>query len=97
MNITLNGEAFIFTSGSSISDLLKTLDLEVEKVAIERNMEILPHSLYDNTHTIGCSDTPPVDLLACIRPQSRGRAGCKTAASQPLILPSSRRPGSPLS
>ncbi len=52
MNITLNGEAYTFTSGSSISDLLKTLDLEVEKVAIERNMEILPHSLYDNTHIV---------------------------------------------
>ncbi len=49
MQITLNGEAYTLSGALSISNLLKELDLDIEKVAVERNTEVLPHSLYDHT------------------------------------------------
>ena len=49
MQITLNGEPYKLAGTTSISALLETLELDIEKVAVERNMEILPHSLYANT------------------------------------------------
>ena len=49
MNIILNGVPYNVAANTSIRALLHTLELDIEKVAVERNMEILPHSLYENT------------------------------------------------
>jgi thiazole synthase len=46
MTITLNGEPHRIAAGSRISDLLASLDLPAEKVAVERNREIVPRSTY---------------------------------------------------
>ncbi len=42
--ITLNGEARRVAQGSSIADLCRSIDLDPKKVAVERNLEIVPRS-----------------------------------------------------
>jgi thiazole synthase len=46
VNITLNGEARHLNGILSISDLLTSLGLDPRKIAVERNLEIVPRSLY---------------------------------------------------
>ena len=41
MEITLNGEKFTLETGSNIVNLIDKLDLDVDKLAIERNLEIV--------------------------------------------------------
>jgi thiamine biosynthesis protein ThiS len=49
MHITLNGEPYTLTNPISINELLANLDLDSKKVAIEHNMQILPHSFFSST------------------------------------------------
>ena len=44
LSITLNGDANAVAPGSSIADLVRTLDLDPAKVAVERNREIVTRS-----------------------------------------------------
>ena len=49
MEITLNGEKFTLETGSNIVTLIDKLDLNVDKLAIERNLEIVPKSKFAMT------------------------------------------------
>ena len=49
MEITLNGEKFTLETGSNIVNLIDKLDLDVDKLAIERNLEIIPKSKFAMT------------------------------------------------
>ncbi len=49
MEITLNGEKFALETGSNIVNLIDKLDLDVDKLAIERNLEIVPKSKFAMT------------------------------------------------
>ncbi|HEV7232913.1 MAG TPA: sulfur carrier protein ThiS [Sphingorhabdus sp.] len=42
--ITLNGESRRFTAGASVADLVRDIGLDPAKVAVERNLEIVPRS-----------------------------------------------------
>lgn len=44
LNITVNGESRRATEGATVADLLRELGLEGGRVAIERNLGILPRS-----------------------------------------------------
>lgn len=46
MNITINGEKKTFTEPISILGLLKILNIDTKKIAIELNLEIVPKSSY---------------------------------------------------
>lgn len=48
MQIEVNGEPRN-TSASTISDLIAELGLDARKVAVERNLEIVPRSLHAKT------------------------------------------------
>ncbi|WP_169569087.1 sulfur carrier protein ThiS [Sneathiella limimaris] len=48
MHLTINGENHQFEVALTLSSLLKQLDLDGSKVAIERNLEIVPKSTYDS-------------------------------------------------
>ncbi len=41
INILVNGENFSIEKDSKISDLIKNLDLDIAKVAVEKNLEIV--------------------------------------------------------
>ncbi|PPR65727.1 MAG: hypothetical protein CFH08_00482 [Alphaproteobacteria bacterium MarineAlpha3_Bin7] len=49
MEITLNGEKFTLETGSNIVNLIDKLDLNADKLAIERNLEIVPKSKFAMT------------------------------------------------
>jgi len=49
VNLTLNGEAHAFDGPMTVAGLLATLGLETRKVAVERNEEIVPRSVYAET------------------------------------------------
>lgn len=49
MNITLNGEARAIPDGLSVEGLLQHLGIVSKKVAVERNLEIVPKSTFPTT------------------------------------------------
>ena len=46
MRIQINGEEKEFDGPLSVRDLLLALDLKPEKIAVERNLEIVPRSTF---------------------------------------------------
>lgn len=53
--ISLNGERREVPAGASVADLLALIGLDGRKVAVERNEEIVPRSLYAAT-ALGAGD-----------------------------------------
>ena len=49
ITISVNGERRSAKAGASVSDLLRELGLESGRVAIERNLEILPRPQWPET------------------------------------------------
>ena len=49
MTLTINGEQRSFTVLSSVAALVAELGLDARKVAVERNLEIVPRSAYAKT------------------------------------------------
>lgn len=49
VNVTINGEKQSLDRPLTLADLLISLDIKKGKVAIERNLEIVPKSLYGET------------------------------------------------
>jgi sulfur carrier protein len=49
MNLTVNGEPKVFEGLADLSGLVRALGLDGRKVAIERNLEIVPRSAYGRT------------------------------------------------
>ncbi len=49
MELMINGESRRFEIGGSLARLIETLGLDPRKVAIERNLEIVPRSAYAAT------------------------------------------------
>jgi thiamine biosynthesis protein ThiS len=49
MNITLNGEKRDVPDGLTVRGLLEHLKIQTEKVAVERNLEIVKKATYDTT------------------------------------------------
>jgi sulfur carrier protein len=44
LRIRVNGDAVLAASGSTVADLLRQLDLDSRRVAVERNREIVPRA-----------------------------------------------------
>lgn len=55
MHIVLNGEPRTLAPGLSVSSLLQELGIDARKVAVERNLEIVPKSSFETT-TLGDGD-----------------------------------------
>ena len=49
MTLTINGEPGRFDAAMSLATLVSALGLDGRKVAIERNLEIVPRSAYGKT------------------------------------------------
>ena len=48
-DIVVNGERRVVPAGATVAELLRTLALAPEQVAVERNREIVPKAAYDET------------------------------------------------
>jgi len=46
MELHVNGEAMALPQGLTVAGLIAQLELDIRKVAVERNREIVPRSLY---------------------------------------------------
>ncbi|MDQ7915363.1 sulfur carrier protein ThiS [Pseudomonas sp. 102515] len=49
MQILLNGESLDLPDGATVADLLVRLDLSGRRVAVERNLDIVPRSQHATT------------------------------------------------
>ncbi|WP_450104021.1 sulfur carrier protein ThiS [Sediminicoccus rosea] len=49
LKLTVNGEARSVPAGLTVADLLAEIGLAARKVAVERNLEIVPRSQYATT------------------------------------------------
>lgn len=49
MRITINGETYRFETALTVRQLLAQLELDPEKIAVERNLEIVPCSEFEQT------------------------------------------------
>ena len=49
MRLIVNGEARVVENAASVEDLVVVLGLNPRKVAVERNLEIVPRSAYTAT------------------------------------------------
>ena len=49
LQLTINGETRAFSDVASVAALVSALGLDIKKVAVERNLEIVPRSAYAKT------------------------------------------------
>jgi thiamine biosynthesis protein ThiS len=49
MNLTVNGERRMLDGAPTVAALVAVLGLDGRKVAVERNLEIVPRSAYERT------------------------------------------------
>jgi thiamine biosynthesis protein ThiS len=49
MNLTVNGEARAFTGPPTLAALVESLGLDLRKVAVERNLEVVPRRVLGET------------------------------------------------
>lgn len=49
MKLTINGEERSFSATPNVAALVAALGLDARKVAVERNLEIVPRSAYGST------------------------------------------------
>ena len=49
MQLTINGETRAFSDVANVAALVNALGLDTKKVAVERNLEIVPRSAYAKT------------------------------------------------
>ncbi|WP_251197408.1 sulfur carrier protein ThiS [Anaerotardibacter muris] len=47
--ITVNGQAHEFEDGMTVTDLVRSLDLAAQRVAVELNGAIVPRAAFDST------------------------------------------------
>jgi thiamine biosynthesis protein ThiS len=60
MNLILNGEPRAFQGVGDVAGLVAALGLDPRKVAVERNLEIVPRSAYAAT---GLSDGDRIEIV----------------------------------
>lgn len=63
MEITLNGEPHRAAGEPTVAGLLASLALEPRKIAVERNREIVPRSLYTQTPIEGGDEIEIVQFV----------------------------------
>ncbi len=54
MKIILNGEEVAFDRQINISNLLEKYALDKRKIAVEKNLEIVPHSSFEEVELYDC-------------------------------------------
>lgn len=60
MDITVNGEERRFEGPMTVAGLLAALELQPRKIAVERNLEIVPKSLFEDT---ALSDGDKIEIV----------------------------------
>ena len=85
MNIILNGEERAVPAGVTVEGLLETLGIDRRKVAIERNLEIVPRSAY------GATPVGEGDKLEIVHFIGGGLPGIETEVDPDPLIVAGRR------
>ncbi len=56
ISVSVNGEPRLIPQGSSITAMLRAIGIDPRKVAVERNLEVVPRSTLDSV-TVSCGDS----------------------------------------
>src|SRR5258706_13579689 len=83
LRLSLNGEAREFPSPLTVEGLLKHLALDPRKVAVERNLEIVPRSSYER---VGLSEGDRLEIVHFIGGRNDA-ARIGPAARKPFVDP----------
>src|SRR5258707_7317715 len=81
LRLSLNGEAREFPSPLTVEGLLKHLALDPRKVAVERNLEIVPRSSYER---VGLSEGDRLEVVHFIG-GGNDASRIVAAAGKPLV------------
>jgi thiamine biosynthesis protein ThiS len=63
MRLTVNGEVRDVAPGATLVDLLASLGIEGRRVAVERNLEIAPRSLWSETRL---AEGDRLEIVQCV-------------------------------
>lgn len=63
MHITINGEPRAFTHDMTVGELIEQLELDQQRIAIERNMTIISRSDYQHTELEEGDDIEIVEFI----------------------------------
>lgn len=63
LQLTVNGESRSIAEGARITDLVTDLALDGRKIAVERNLEIVPRSQYSET---ALEDGDRIEIVAFV-------------------------------
>jgi len=80
MNLTVNGELRTFEALTDVAGLVSALGLDGRKVAVERNLEIVPRSQYEAVQ-VG-----PGDRLEIVHFIGGGNAPAQTPLDKPFVV-----------
>jgi thiazole synthase len=88
LNVTLNGETKSIQNGLTVRSMLASLGLDPAKIAVERNLQIVPRSTYDQ---VAVSDGDRFEIVHFIgggnAPVERAREKCGLAVFRPGARP----------
>ncbi len=63
LQLTVNGESRSIADGARVADLVSDLNLDGRKIAVERNLEIVPRSQYAGT---ALQDGDRIEIVAFV-------------------------------
>ena len=58
--VIINGEHRRVPAGTSLAQLIAEVGLDLHRVAVERNMEIVPRSTFDSASVVSNSTSPEI-------------------------------------
>src|SRR3546814_8815781 len=70
LNLHVNGEQRRIANGASLADLVRQLELDPAKVAVERNLEVVPRSTYGDVRLSDRSEEHTSELQSLMRHSS---------------------------
>src|SRR3546814_8934073 len=85
LNLHVNGEQRRIANGASLADLVRQLELDPAKVAVERNLEVVPRSTYGD---VRLSDGDELEIVHFV---GGGDDGDSRSEEQPSELQSLMR------
>ena len=88
MDVVINGDPHSFAGPLTVNDLLSRLDLDPSKIAVERNLEIVPRSTYAEMLVEEGDSLEIVHFIGGGAPEARALASTNTRgdADEPLVV-----------
>lgn len=86
MRVTINGESKSIAEALTVEQMLSTIGLDPRKVAVERNLEIVPRSRYGEVRMADGDRLEIVHFIGGGAPDSAGSPATEVGDDDPLIV-----------